>query len=96
MSELAHFFDFDLDMSIGNTSVAVEMTGSIATLLLATLRASITSELSREPPKLILRFGEPLCDFTATRYAPVHKFHLANRTLLEARTLGVSLIVRRT
>jgi len=29
-------------------------------------------KLSREPPKLILRFGEPLCDFTATRYAPLH------------------------
>ena len=53
-------------------------------------------ELSREPPKLILRFGEPLCDFAATRYAPVHKFHLANRTSLQARALGVSLIARRT
>ena len=53
-------------------------------------------ELSCEPPKLILRFGDPLCDFTATRYAPVHKFHLANRTSLEARALGVSLIARRT
>jgi hypothetical protein len=52
--------------------------------------------ITRTPPKLILRFGEPLCDFTATRYAPVHKFHLANRTSLEARALGVSLIARRT
>ena len=34
--------------------------------------------------------------FATTRFAPMHKFHLANRTSLLARVLGVSLIARRT